>query len=107
MGQLAGSRAGAILSECVTQWRRAMAARASWKGYLRLSLVPCPVALYPATGDQEKVHFHRIDKKPGNRVHVQNVDAKTGEFIDKDDLGRGYETSKGHIVPIEVEELEA
>lgn len=84
-----------------------MAARASWKGYLRLSLVACPIALYPATGDQEKVHFHRINKKTGHRVHMQNVDAETGQVVDKDDLGRGYETSGGNIVPIDDEELEA
>jgi DNA end-binding protein Ku len=84
-----------------------LAARASWKGYLRLSLVACPIALYPATGDQEKVHFHRINKKTGHRVHMQNVDAETGQVVDKDDLGRGYETSGGNIVPIDDEELEA
>jgi DNA end-binding protein Ku len=84
-----------------------MAARASWKGYLRLSLVACPIALYPATTDQEKVHFHRINKKTGHRVHVQNVDAETGEVVDNDELGRGYGTSGGRIVPIEDEELEA
>ncbi|MFL5260406.1 MAG: Ku protein [Hyphomicrobiales bacterium] len=84
-----------------------MAARASWRGYLRLSLVACPIALYPATSDREKVHFHRINRRTGHRVHVQNVDAETGEVIDKEDLGRGYETSGGKIVPIEDEELEA
>jgi len=84
-----------------------MAARASWKGYLRLSLVACPIALYPATGDQDKVHFHRINKRTGHRVHMQNVDAETGEVVDKDDLGRGFETESGEMVPIENEELEA
>jgi DNA end-binding protein Ku len=84
-----------------------MAARASWKGYLQLSLVSCPVALYPATGDQEKVHFHRINRRTGHRIHMQNVDAETGEVVERDDLGRGYETSKGDIVTIEDEELEA
>src|SRR5438874_9689925 len=82
-----------------------MAARASWKGYLRLSLVACPIALDPGTSDQEKVHFHRINKKTGHRVHMQNVDAETGEVVDKDELGRGYETSGGRIVPIDDEEL--
>jgi len=84
-----------------------MAARASWKGYLRLSLVACPIALYPATSDEEKVHFHRINRKTGHRVHMQNIDAETGKVVDKDELGRGYETSGGRIVPIEDEELEA
>jgi len=84
-----------------------MAPRANWKGYLRLSLVSCPVALYPATSDREKVHFHRINKKTGNRVRLLNVDAESGDVIDREDMGRGYEVTKGHVIPIEDEELEA
>jgi DNA end-binding protein Ku len=84
-----------------------MAPRANWKGYLRLSLVSCPVALFPATSDQEKVHFHRINRKTGHRVHMINVDATTDEPVDREDLGRGYEISKNKLVEIEPEELEA
>src|SRR5436189_6424663 len=56
-----------------------MAPRANWKGYLRLSLVSCPIALYPASSLSEKVSFNRINWKTGNRLKQQNVDAETGE----------------------------
>ncbi len=81
--------------------------RANWKGYLRLSLVSCPVALYPATSEREKVQLHRINKKTGNRVRMLNVDAESGDVIDREDLGKGYEVAKGHVIPIEDEELDA
>ena len=61
-----------------------MAPRANWKGYLRLSLVSCPVVLYPATSETEKVHFHQINKATGNRVHLQKVDAETGDSVGGD-----------------------
>ncbi len=51
-----------------------MAPRANWKGYLRLSLVSCPIALYPASSLSEKVSFNRINRKTGNRLKQQNVD---------------------------------
>jgi DNA end-binding protein Ku len=81
--------------------------RANWKGYLRLSLVSCPVALYPATSEREKVQLHRINKKTGNRVRMLNVDAESGDVIDREDLGKGYEVAKGQVIPIEDEELDA
>jgi DNA end-binding protein Ku len=56
-----------------------MAPRANWKGYLRLSLVSCPIALYPASSFSEKVSFNRINRKTGNRLKQQNVDSETGE----------------------------
>ena len=56
-----------------------MAPRANWKGYLRLSLVSCPIALYPASSLSEKVSFNRINRKTGNRLKQQNVDSETGE----------------------------
>jgi hypothetical protein len=52
-----------------------MAPRANWKGYLRLSLVSCPIALYPACSVSEKVSFNRINRKTGNRLKQQNVDS--------------------------------
>ena len=55
-----------------------MAPRANWKGYLRLSLVSCPIALYPASSLSEKVSFNRINRKTGNRLKQQNVDSETG-----------------------------
>lgn len=83
-----------------------MAARAYWKGYLRLSLVSCPIALYPATTDREKIHFHQLNKDTGNRVRYLKVDAETGKELDKDRIVKGYELHKGEYVEISPEELE-
>src|SRR6478752_6067147 len=83
------------------------APRAYWKGYLQLSLVTCPVALYPASSQAEKTHFHQINRKTGNRLRQQMVDEETGRPVDKEQKGRGYEISKGKYVEIEPEELEA
>jgi DNA end-binding protein Ku len=68
-----------------------MATRPYWRGYLRLSLVTCPVVLYPASSQNEKIHFHQINRKTGNRMHQQMLDERTGKVVDKDDTGRGYE----------------
>jgi DNA end-binding protein Ku len=84
-----------------------MAPRPYWRGYLRLSLVTCPVVLYPATTQAERTHFHQINKRTGNRLRQQMVDEETGEPVDKEDKGRGYELSKGKYVEIEEDELEA
>jgi DNA end-binding protein Ku len=83
-----------------------MAPRAYWKGYLKLSLVSCPIALYPASSSSERVSFNRINKKTGNRLKQQNVDAETGEPVDREDIGRGYEIGKGQYLQVEDEELE-
>jgi DNA end-binding protein Ku len=79
-----------------------MPPRANWKGYLRLSLVSCPIALYPASSLSEKVSFNRI-----NRLKQQNVDAETGEVVPREDIARGYEVGKGQYLVVEDEELEA
>lgn len=84
-----------------------MAPRAYWKGSLKLSLVSCPVALYPASTSVEKTRFHMINKETGNRLKQQMVDAETGDVVETDQKGRGYELSKGKYVEIEKEELEA
>jgi Ku protein len=81
--------------------------RAYWKGFLKLSLVTCPVELYPATTAAEKTHFHQINKRTGNRLRQQMVDSETGRVVEKDNKGRGYEVSKGRYVEIEEEELDA
>jgi hypothetical protein len=83
-----------------------MAPRASWKGYLKLSLVSCPIALYPAASSSERVSFNRINKKTGNRLKQQLVDAETGEKVEKEDIGRGYEIGKGQYLQVEDEEIE-
>ena len=84
-----------------------MAPRANWKGYLRLSLVSCPIALYPASSLSEKVSFNRINRKTGNRLKQQNVDSETGEVVPRDDIARGYEIGKGQYLIVEDEEFEA
>jgi DNA end-binding protein Ku len=84
-----------------------MAPRPYWRGYLRLSLVTCPVVLYPATTQAEKTHFHQINTRTGNRLQQQMIDSETGKVVEKEDKGRGYELSKGKYVPLDEEELEA
>jgi DNA end-binding protein Ku len=84
-----------------------MAPRANWKGYLRLSLVSCPIALYPASSLSEKVSFNRVNRKTGNRLKQQNVDSETGEVVPREDMARGYEIAKGQYLIVEDEELEA
>jgi len=84
-----------------------MAPRAYWKGSLKLSLVSCPVALYPASTSAEKTRFHMINRETGNRLKQQMVDSETGDIVEGDQKGRGYELSKGKYVEVEKEELEA
>jgi DNA end-binding protein Ku len=84
-----------------------MAPRAYWKGSLKLSLVSCPVALYPATTSVEKTHFHMINRETGNRLKQQMVDTETGDVVEGDQKARGYELKKGEYVEIEKQELEA
>jgi DNA end-binding protein Ku len=84
-----------------------MPPRANWKGYLRLSLVSCPIALYPASSLSEKVSFNRINRKTGNRLKQQNIDSETGEEVPREDIARGYEIGKGQYLIVEDDELEA
>ncbi len=84
-----------------------MAPRAYWKGSLKLSLVSCPVVLYPASSSVEKTRFHLINRETGNRLKQQMVDSETGDIVQGNQKGRGYELSKGQYVEIEPEELEA
>ena len=84
-----------------------MAPRANWKGYLRLSLVSCPIALYPASSLSEKVSFNRINRKTGNRLKQQNVDSETGDVVTREDIARGYEVAKGQYLIVEDQEIDA
>jgi DNA end-binding protein Ku len=84
-----------------------MAARAYWKGSLKLSLVSCPVLLYPATTSAAKTRFHMINRETGNRLRQQMVDAETGDTVEDGDKARGYELAKNKYVEIEKDELEA
>src|SRR4051794_22083580 len=82
-------------------------ARAYWKGSLKLSLVTCPVLLYPAATSVEKTRFHMINRETGNRLKQQMVDAETGDIVEGEQKGRGYELQKGRYVEVEPEELDA
>ena len=84
-----------------------MAPRAYWKGYLRLSLVSCPIALYPATSEREKISFNQINKETGNRIRYRKVDAETGDDVQQSDIIKGYEVAKGEYIELQPEELEA
>src|SRR5882757_8987022 len=84
-----------------------VAPRAYWKGYLKLSLVSCPIALYPATSERDKISFHQLNKQTGNRIKYEKVDAETGDEVDSADIIKGYQVGKGEYVEIEPEELEA
>jgi DNA end-binding protein Ku len=97
----------AIICGNTVLWEYRMAPRANWKGYLRLSLVSCPIALYPASSLSEKVSFNRINRKTSNRLKQQNVDSETGEVVPREDIARGYEVGKGQYLIVEDDELEA
>jgi DNA end-binding protein Ku len=84
-----------------------MAPRPTWKGYLRLSLVSCPIRLYPATTRSERVSFHLLNPKTKNRIEMRTHDAETGEEIPRDTLLRGYEFDKGRYVVVDDAELDA
>src|SRR5918998_3981658 len=84
-----------------------MAPRANWKGYLKLSLVSCAVALYPATSSSSRVRFHTLNRVTGNRVKRQFIDPDTSEPVETDDQVKGYEVGKGSYIVVEDDELEA
>ena len=83
-----------------------MAPRANWKGFLRLSLVTCPVALYPATSDTEKVSFNQINRKTGHRIKYAKVDADTGEEVAGDDIMKGYKVDTDTYIEVTKDELD-
>jgi DNA end-binding protein Ku len=82
-------------------------ARPYWKGYLKLALVSCPIALYSAASSSERVAFRQINKKTGNRLRQQLVDEVTREPVEAEDKGRGYEYAKGAYIAVEDDELDA
>jgi DNA end-binding protein Ku len=81
--------------------------RPYWKGYLKLALVSCPIALYTAASSSERVSFRQINKKTGNRLRQQLVDEVTREPVETEDKGRGYEYAKGAYIEIDDDEIEA
>jgi DNA end-binding protein Ku len=84
-----------------------MAARSIWKGYLKLSLVSCAVALYPSTNSSSRIRFNTLNRKTGNRVQRQYVDSETGKPVEPEDQVKGYRIGKGSYVLVEEEELDA
>ena len=84
-----------------------MAPRAYWKGYLKLSLVSCPIQLFPAISEREKIRFHQINRKTGSRIKYCKLDAVTGKPVSDEDIVKGYEVGKGRYVEITDDELEA
>jgi DNA end-binding protein Ku len=84
-----------------------VAPRAYWKGYLKLSLVSCPIALFPASSEREKISFHQVNKETGHRIRYKKVDAETGDEVDNADIVKGYEIAKGEYIEVEPDELEA
>src|SRR6201985_3323977 len=83
-----------------------MAPRANWKGFLRLSLVTCPIALFPATCESEKISFNQINKKTGHRIRYLKVDADTGEEVASDDIIKGYQVDKDKYLEVSKDELD-
>ena len=83
-----------------------MAPRAYWKGFLRLSLVTCPIALFPATSESEKISFNQINKKTGHRIKYQKVDADTGEEVSSEDVIKGYKVDTDRYLEVSKDELE-
>ncbi|MGH6817605.1 MAG: Ku protein [Methylovirgula sp.] len=82
-----------------------MAPRANWKGYLKLSLVSCPIALFPVASESERISFHLINRATGNRLRQQYLDSVTGEIVERDERVRGYAIGKGEYITLEESEI--
>ena len=83
-----------------------MAPRANWKGFLRLSLVTCPISLFPATSESDKISFNQINKRTGHRIKYQKVDADTGEEVPNDDIVKGYKVDTDTYLEVSKDELD-
>jgi non-homologous end joining protein Ku len=81
--------------------------RPYWKGYLKLALVSCPIALHAACSTAERIALRQISKATGNRLRQQLIDEETREPVAPQDKGRGYEVGKGEYLVVSDEELEA
>jgi DNA end-binding protein Ku len=84
-----------------------MAPRPIWTGYLRLSLVSCPIRLYPTTSRSQRISLHMLNPRTHNRIKMHPHDAGTGEELERSELVRGYEFSKDRYVILTERELEA
>jgi DNA end-binding protein Ku len=83
-----------------------MAPRPTWKGYLKLSLVSCPVAMYTATSTASRIRLHIINRETGNRIRNQAIDSETGDVVDAESKVKGYELDNGKYVLLEEDELD-
>jgi DNA end-binding protein Ku len=83
-----------------------MAPRANWKGFLRLSLVTCPIALFPATSESEKISFNQINRKTGHRIKYQKVDAETGDEVASEDIVKAYKVDTDRYLEVTKDELD-
>ncbi len=83
-----------------------MAPRPNWKGFLKLSLVSCAVAMYPATTTAQRIRFNIINRETGNRIHNEVVDAETGDPVEPEDRVKGFQVEKDHYVLVEDDELD-
>jgi DNA end-binding protein Ku len=83
-----------------------MAPRANWKGYLKLSLVSCAVALFPATSTSQRIRFNIINRETGNRIRNEVVDAETGEPVPQENRVKGYKSGDDDYILLEEEELD-
>jgi hypothetical protein len=84
-----------------------MAPRADWKGFLRLSLVTCPVALYPATSESEKISFNQLNPNTGHPIKYLKVDADTGKEVPNEDIVKGNSRQRPIIAGISLQRREA
>jgi DNA end-binding protein Ku len=84
-----------------------MAPRPNWKGYLKLALVTCPVAMFTAATTAERISFHTLNRETGNRVRRQYIDAETGDVVEDDEQVKGYELEDGQYVQIEEDEYDS
>ncbi|TCR68242.1 Ku protein [Bosea sp. BK604] len=84
-----------------------MAPRAVWKGVLKIAEVTCPVSLYTAASTSERISFHTLNRKTGNRVHRQFIDEVSGKPVETEDQVKGYDKGDGDYVMLEPEEIAA
>jgi DNA end-binding protein Ku len=81
--------------------------RASWNGFLKLSLVSCPVYLSPATTESKRIRLNQLNAETGNRLKQQLIDSETGEVVERDQIAKGYEFERGRYVTLDDDELKA
>lgn len=84
-----------------------MAPRANWKGFLKVGELVCPVGLYTAASTSERIAFHMLNRRTGNRLHREFVDSETGKIVERDDQVKGYEAGENDYIALDPEEIAA